>query len=120
MFSQGTAVVMQGRYIEHQALKAHGGRERISMVTSFRPKSPFMKDETVLTSLRAISDWDEMYHQYAGYRLANLAERFSETRKHLFEKQKTNPKFDVDQAREFLEEQKLYIDAMLSELVKHE
>lgn len=34
---QGTAVVMQGRYIEHQALKAFGGRERISMVTSFEP-----------------------------------------------------------------------------------
>ncbi|KZL79494.1 hypothetical protein CI238_05854, partial [Colletotrichum incanum] len=36
----GTAVVMQGRYIEHQALKAFGDRKRISMVTSFRAKSP--------------------------------------------------------------------------------
>lgn len=43
---QGTAVVMQGRYLEHQALKALGGRERISIVTAFRPKSHLVRDET--------------------------------------------------------------------------
>lgn len=40
---------MQGRYTKHQALKALGGCEHISMVTSSWPKSPFIKDETVLT-----------------------------------------------------------------------
>lgn len=43
--SKGTAVVMQGRYIEHQALEALGGRERISMVCAFRPKDAMVKDE---------------------------------------------------------------------------
>ncbi|KAL4868895.1 hypothetical protein BDV12DRAFT_185606 [Aspergillus spectabilis] len=57
---QGAAVVLQGRYIDHQALKAHGGRERISMVTCFRPTSPLVKDETVLVGVRGISDLSEL------------------------------------------------------------
>lgn len=67
---------MQGRYIEHQALKALGGRERISMITSFRPKSPFVKDESVLTGVRPISNVSELYAQYTGYRIETLQERF--------------------------------------------
>ena len=46
--SQGCAVVLQGRYIEHQALRALGQRERITMVTSFRPRSSSLPDDTVL------------------------------------------------------------------------
>ncbi|KAL4920413.1 hypothetical protein BDW62DRAFT_5281 [Aspergillus aurantiobrunneus] len=73
--AMGTAVVMQGRYIEHQALKALGGRERISMVTCFRQKSPLVKDETVLVGVRGISDLSELYIQYTEYRLEILEER---------------------------------------------
>ena len=51
---------MQGRYIEHQALKALGGRERISMVTALWPKSPFVRDMTPLTGSRVISNLAEM------------------------------------------------------------
>ncbi|KAL4947635.1 hypothetical protein BDW69DRAFT_199497 [Aspergillus filifer] len=48
--AMGTAVVMQGRYIEHQALKALA-------------KSPYVKDETVLVGVRGISDISELYTQ---------------------------------------------------------
>lgn len=65
---------MQGRYIEHAALKAKGGRERIAMVTSLRPRSALAKDETVLGGVRGISHIPTLYAQYAEYRLENLEE----------------------------------------------
>ncbi|PVH91173.1 hypothetical protein DM02DRAFT_546313, partial [Periconia macrospinosa] len=39
--AQGCAMLLQGRYVTHQAMRARGGKERITSVTSFRPKSPF-------------------------------------------------------------------------------
>ncbi|KAH9888304.1 hypothetical protein F4778DRAFT_786114 [Xylariomycetidae sp. FL2044] len=71
----GCAVVLQGRYIQHQALRALGTAERISMVTSFRPRSPRLRDDTVLTTVRPISNLAELYHQFTVYRLEILEER---------------------------------------------
>ena len=45
------------------------------MVTSFRPRSARMPDDTVLTTVRPISDLGELYHQFAEYRLEILEER---------------------------------------------
>ncbi|KAF7560064.1 hypothetical protein G7046_g4079 [Stylonectria norvegica] len=115
--SQGTAVVMQGRYIEHQALKALGGRERISMVTSFRPKSSLIRDETVLTGVRGISNLPELYNQYTQYRLDILEERMRVQSKKLRERERAKRSFDTAQARVFLNEQKQFLEAMLMELV---
>jgi hypothetical protein len=115
---QGTAVVLQGRYIEHQALKAWGGRERISMVTSFRPKSPFCKDETTLAGLRGITDLGLLYHQYAEYRLQVLEARFRTQRDTLLKSFNNQTRaFDLEGTRSFLEEQKQYLEGMLKELV---
>ncbi|GKT54526.1 hypothetical protein ColTof4_13687 [Colletotrichum tofieldiae] len=50
----GSAVILQGRYVEYQALAAIGGAERITMITSFRPRDPCKKDDSVLTSIRPI------------------------------------------------------------------
>ncbi|PYI35760.1 hypothetical protein BP00DRAFT_412015 [Aspergillus indologenus CBS 114.80] len=116
--AMGTAVVMQGRYIEHQALKALGGRERISMVTCFRPRSPFVRDETVLTGVRGISDPSEMYTQYMSYRMEILEERVrarlqTERRRELGKRP-----FDVQEARGFLVEQMQFLEAMLGEIVE--
>lgn len=35
----GYSVLLQGRYIEHKGLRAYGSTERITAVTSFRPKN---------------------------------------------------------------------------------
>jgi hypothetical protein len=84
---QGHAVVLQGRYITHRALRAlplasssPGGSdseepERITMVTSFRPRDPHVRDDTVLTTVRPVSDLGELYAQFAAYRLEMLAAR---------------------------------------------
>ncbi|PYH79803.1 hypothetical protein BO82DRAFT_287824 [Aspergillus uvarum CBS 121591] len=108
--------LMVRRYIEHQALKAIGGRERISMVTAFRPKNPLVKDETVLTSLRGISELPELYSQYALYRMENLEERVRAQLKKLRE-QHARRCFDVDAIRGALGEQRAFLEATLGELV---
>ncbi|BCS30663.1 2OG-Fe(II) oxygenase family protein [Aspergillus puulaauensis] len=107
--AMGTAVVMQGRYIEHQALKAYGGRERISMVTSFRPRSPLVRDESVLTGVRPISNLSELYSQYTRYRLEVIEERVWKF---------AQRPFDIKDVKTFLTEQKEYIESMIEEIVE--
>ncbi|KAM0327634.1 hypothetical protein ACHAQA_005927 [Verticillium albo-atrum] len=114
--SMGTAVVLQGRYIEHQALKAFGGSERISMVTSFRAKSPFLKDESVLTGVRGISNLSDLYTQYTEYRLEILEERIRARRKADNYRVVSKRPFDITETRAWLETQRQFIDAMLDEV----
>jgi hypothetical protein len=40
----GWAVMMQGICVEHIALKGQGAAGRITMVSSFRPRDPLLKD----------------------------------------------------------------------------
>lgn len=56
----------QGRYIEHEALQALCMTERITMVTSFRPRSSSIKDDSVLTAVSILGD---LYHQFGGVSL---------------------------------------------------
>ena len=115
---QGTAVVMQGRYIEHQALKAFGGRERISMVTSFRAKSPHIRDETVLTGVRPICNLSELYTQYTEYRLEILEERIRIKLQQERQREKANRTFEIVEMRNFLTEQVQFLEAMTKELIE--
>ncbi|KAL9086682.1 MAG: hypothetical protein Q9165_007001 [Trypethelium subeluteriae] len=114
----GTAVVMQGRYIEHQALKALGGRERISMVTCFRPKSPDVRDETVLTGVRGISHKSELYTQYTEYRLEILEERIRSKLKAERLRSQAKKSFDITNVRGWLMKQKDFLEAMLAEIIE--
>jgi hypothetical protein len=56
----GSAVVLQGRYIDHVALRALGSKERITAVTSYRPKDPLVKDDSILTTVRPVSELSEL------------------------------------------------------------
>ncbi|GAP93115.1 hypothetical protein SAMD00023353_10700060 [Rosellinia necatrix] len=114
--AMGTAVVMQGRYIEHQALKAIGGRERISMVTCFRPKSPLIKDETVLVGVRGISNIDELYTQYTEYRLELLEERLRAKMKEERNRQLAKRSYNVAAMKKFLSDQRAFLDSMITEI----
>lgn len=67
--------MLQGRYLDHQALRAFGGDERITMVTSFRPRDPFVRDESVLDTVRPISNLSDLYGQVLEYQLENAGER---------------------------------------------
>ncbi|KAG4219840.1 hypothetical protein PC116_g31681, partial [Phytophthora cactorum] len=79
----GCAVVLQGRYIEHQALRALGTAERISMVTSFRPRCP----------------------TFSEYRLEILEERIRQQLKELREANGAGRKVATRKLKAFFEEQ---------------
>ncbi|KAK7222604.1 hypothetical protein V2G26_010607 [Clonostachys chloroleuca] len=115
--AMGTAVVMQGRYIEHAALAASGVPERIAMVTSFRPKNPLIRDETILTGSRPITHRSMMYFQYSQYRLEVIRDRSDAALKKIRERERFGREFDIDAMREYLTEQRAYLESMLDELV---
>ncbi|KAF9876556.1 hypothetical protein CkaCkLH20_05964 [Colletotrichum karsti] len=114
--TMGTAVILQGRYIQHAALKAFG-KERISMITPFRPKSPFVRDELVLTGSRPISDQSMLMYDYTMYRAEVLEERFREVQRRLRRRMEAGKKFDVEDMREFHAEQKEMLEATLAEMI---
>ena len=108
---------MQGRYIEHQDLKAFSCRERINMVTSLRPKSPFVRDETIIRPLLPITPKSTLSYQYVEYRLENLEEeRVRHLLKVMRQHKKADCDFDIASARKFLLQEREFIDAMLEEL----
>lgn len=45
------------------------------MVTSFRPKSPFVRDDTVLNTVRPVSNLPDLYGQVIEYQLENMEAR---------------------------------------------
>ena len=109
--------MLQGRYIEHQALRALGATERITMVTSFRPKDHTVKDDTVLTTVRPISNLSELYFQFSEYRLEILEERIRAQRKAIRENQDRGKKFNTKTLKVFLLEQETFLAHMNKELV---
>ncbi|KAL5341927.1 hypothetical protein BJX70DRAFT_386391 [Aspergillus crustosus] len=114
--AMGYSVVMQGRYMKHQALKALGGRERITMVTSFRPKDPNVRDESILVGVRGISNLAELYPQYFEYRMEVLEERIRDVRRRERGREVSGRPFDVEKMRGWVEEQKEFLDSILREM----
>ncbi|PLB54904.1 hypothetical protein P170DRAFT_483704 [Aspergillus steynii IBT 23096] len=114
--AMGYAVVMQGRYLQHQALKAIGGRERISMVTPFRPKDPLVRDEIVLVGVRGISNLSEVYPQYYEYRLDVLEERIRARKKAERARETAYRPFSLAEERDWIRAQRDYLDSMLNEM----
>ena len=107
---------MQGRYLNHAALKAFGGKERISMITSLRPSSPLVKDESVLTGVRPISNTSDLYTQWTQYRLENLDERIRDKLRGERTRESFGRPFDLDSTRAWLENNIAYMQATLNEL----
>jgi hypothetical protein len=115
---QGCAVVLQGRYIEHQALRALGTTERITSVTSFRPRSAAIRDDTVLTTVRSVSDLPELYYQYSEYRLEMLEERIRKKLKMMREQKRARRGFDTSAMKKFVKEQEEFLATMNREIVE--
>jgi hypothetical protein len=72
---QGSAVILQGRYISHTAAPITNMPERITIVTSFRPRDPTLLDESTNMNVRNKSHLTELYYQWTTYRLEVFAER---------------------------------------------
>ncbi|KAF2759236.1 hypothetical protein EJ05DRAFT_485284 [Pseudovirgaria hyperparasitica] len=114
---KGCAVVLQGRYITHQALRALGARERITSVTSFRPRSAQLKDDSVLTTVRGISDVSELHYEFIEYRLEIQQERMRVLQKELRKSRHAGRKCPTSLVKNFLREQKHFIKHTNTELV---
>lgn len=75
MPGMGYAVMMQGGSINHAALRCLGNGERITFVTSFRPKDPRSRDTSTLRTVKPISNTDVLFAQWANYRVDVLSQR---------------------------------------------
>ena len=113
---QGTAVIMQGRYLNHAALKAFGGVERNSQITSLRPRSPLVTDESVLTGVRPSSNTSDLYTQWTHYPLANMEERTLVKLSSENTRQSFGRSFELVETRQWFEENIAYLQATLNEL----
>lgn len=98
-------------------MRVLGGKERITMVTSFRPKSAFAKDDTVLTTVRSISNLAELYAQYTEYRFEMLEERLRAQLKVIRDRKRARRGFNTAAAKAFIREQRSFLDVMLQEMV---
>ena len=87
------------------------------MVTSFRPKSPLIQDDTVLTTVRAISDLSELYYQYAEYRLENLEERVRAHLKAMRGRKLAKRCFNTAATKSFISEQLDFLQKTLLQII---
>ncbi|KAI1333203.1 hypothetical protein F5Y16DRAFT_6247 [Xylariaceae sp. FL0255] len=114
----GCAVVMQGRYIEHSALAALGSTERITMVTSLRPRNPLVRDETVLETVRPISVISDLYNQFAEYRFEILEARLRMQLKDIRDMMATGRGIPTAKLKAFIQEQEQFLAHMDKEIVE--
>lgn len=117
---QGCAVVLQGRYLTHQALRALGAQERITMVTSFRAKSPHLTDDSVLSTTRGVSNLSELYYEFGQYRLEILEERIRAQLQKLRGNYAAGRKTDTRGLKLFLKESEDFLNHTDSEMVQDE
>lgn len=78
---RGYGTVLQGRYIRHSALRPEGGHERLTVVTSFRPKNPLVKDDSTLRTVKGGSKLNELFAQWIDYRAEAMHARVEELKK---------------------------------------
>lgn len=111
---------MQGRYITHQALRALGAQERITLVTSFRARSPLLPDDSNLRTVRGISDISEVYYQFSKYRLEILEARIRDQLKRLNDAHTAGKKTNTKGLKTFFEEQEHFLHHMNIEMIPDE
>lgn len=69
--------------------------ERITMVTSFCPRSSFIKDDSGPTTVRPVSILGDLYHQFAGYRFEVLQDRFRDANRFMRDQKGVRRQFDT-------------------------
>ena len=88
------------------------------MVTSFRPRSSLAKDDTVLTTVRPISDLSELYHQFAEYRFEILQDRFRQIEREIRDRKRARRCFNTIDVKQFIREQIEFLQHMDKEIVE--
>ena len=118
----GYGVFVHGNLIKHKAVRAIGAQERITMVCSFWPADPLLREDSKLVNTRSISLKPEMYYQWATYRLDTLAARFQDTAKNLREKHRQRKLYgeevvDLAEFAKWAKEQVAYLERTYDHMV---
>lgn len=79
----GFAYVLHGHCIEHAVQAFKGCSELIIAITSFRPRSPFLQDQTQLRNVHTASDSSQLRSQFFRYRMVIAIERLTALRQTL-------------------------------------
>lgn len=87
------------------------------MVTSFRPRSAHVRDDTVLSTVRAISDLPELYFQYSEYRLEMMEERIRAHLKEIRVRKHAGRGFNTAATKNFIAAQEEFLAVMSREMV---
>lgn len=87
------------------------------MVTSFRPRSSILPDDTVLTTVRPVSDLSELYFQFSEYRLEMLEERIRVYLKEMREKKRARRPLNTPDIKRFIAEQEEFLAHMNQEII---
>lgn len=90
------------------------------MVTSFRPKSHTFRDDTVLTTVRPISNLSELYYQFSEYRLEILEERIRNQLKAMRDAERSGRKMKTKALKAFLHDQEMFLAHMNKEMIDDE
>ena len=90
------------------------------MVTSFRPKNHTFRDDTVLTTVRPVSNLSELYYQFSEYRLEMLEERIRNQLKIMRDGERSGRKMNTKALKAFLHEQEMFLAHMNKEMVDDE
>ena len=93
-----------------------GGSERITMITSFRARDPFIPDESNLGNIRPISNHSELYFQWTQYRIDVLQKRLDGMKKVMEEKYREGKTTDKERIKAFLQEQEKWISITNKEI----
>lgn len=109
----GSAVMMQGGLITHVALKAMGMNERITMITSFRPKDPCKWDGSNLRNVKYVSNHDKLFEEWTRYRVEVLEKRAEAFKKSLVG---LKAKEIHAKAKQWADEQNAYLDTTVTEM----
>lgn len=87
------------------------------MVTSFRPRSPMIRDDTVLKTVRPVSHLPDLYGQVVEYQLENMEARLRQYLKSVRESMKAD-RFDVKAFKKWVAFERHALDYIDKEIVE--
>ena len=87
-------------------------------MTSLRPKSAHLADDTVLQTVRPVSDLSELYYDFGEYRLEILEERIRSKLHELRAKRRAGKKIETLDFKNFLEQQAAFLNHTNNEIVE--
>lgn len=90
------------------------------MVTSFRAKDPLLVDDSVLNTVRGVSNLSELYYGYGTYRLEMLEARIADKVRQIRARHAEGQGTDTKALKQFLEDSIKFLDSTNAEIVQDE